>query len=459
MNAPTDAAPVSRLRRLALALAVAFPWLLLHVRVAAEISMDVISVGFVLQCALDRQWGWLRQAWGGLAAAWWAWLVGCTAVNLALPGQDAMALAQAVGLGRFLLFAAALESWVLRDRPERRWLYRSLCLATGYVALQTLLQFATGHNLYGAPRWGDGSLTGPFHGPRAGPTFVRMLFPALLPMVGGPATLRSPRAVLGGLALLLGSIGVVVLIGQRMPVLLAVLGLVVAGLFLRRIRLQVAVAILAGGVLVAASAVVSPPTFYRLVTKFSGQMEDFADSPYGLIAERAVAIAEQHPWTGRGYDGFHTGCPEPRYFQGWLQLEAQLGLQRGQGSVGPADGGGADICATHPHNYYLQAVTDSGLPGLVLFCAMLGSWFHRLGRNLLRRPDPLRIGLFVAFLIQAWPIASTSPMQSLPIGGWFFLLLGFGLAEAAHAGEHGRLGSPAPDGVAADRAWAGLTVR
>ncbi len=442
MNALQTFAPVSRLRQLALALAIAFPWLLLHVRVAAEISIDVIGVSFLLHCAIGRQWGWLRQAWVRIAAAWWAWLVVCTALNLALPGQDTMALAQAVGLVRFLLFAAALEAWVLRGRRERRWLYWSLCLATGYVALQTLLQFATGHNLYGAPRWGDGSLTGPFHGPRAGPTFVRMLFPAMLPLIGGPASLRSPRAVLGGLALLLGSIGVLVLIGQRMPVLLGILGLMVAGLFLRRIRLQVAVAIVAGGALVAASAVVSPPTFYRLVTKFSGQMEHFADSQYGLIAGRAVAIAEQHPWTGRGYDGFYTGCPEPRYFQGW------------KWSIGPADGGGADICATHPHNYYLQAVTDAGLPGLVLFCAMLGSWFHRLGRTLLRRPDPLRIGLFVAFLIQAWPIASTSPMQSLPIGGWFFLLLGFGLAESAHAGEAGQ-----PDGANIDGAWAGLTAR
>ncbi len=420
-----ESAPVSRLRQLALVLVVAFPWLLLHVRVAAEISIDVISVSFMLHCFVDRRWGWLRRTWVRIAAAWWAWLIGCTALNLALPGQDAMALAQAVGIVRFLLFAAALEAWVLRDRLELRWLYRSLCLATGYVALQTLLQFTTGHNLYGAPRWGDGSLTGPFRGPRAGPTFVRMLFPAMLPLIGSPSSLRRPRAVLGGLALLLGSIGVVVLIGQRMPVLLAVLGLVVTGLFLRRIRLQIAVAIVAGGVLVAASAVVSPPTFYRLVTKFSGQMEDFADSPYGLIAGRAVAIAEQHPWTGRGYDGFYTGCPEPRYFQGWFQ--------NWPGSIGPPDGGGASICVNHPHNYYLQAVTDAGLPGLALFCAMLGLWFHHLGKNLLRRPDPLRIGLFVAFLIQAWPIASTSPLQSLPIGGWFFLLLGFGLAEAAHA--------------------------
>jgi len=205
-----------------------------------------------------------------------------------------------------------------------------------------------------------------------------------------------------------------------MPVLLAGLGLLVTALLLPRLRGPVAIAVVAGGALIAASAVVSPPVFYRLVTKFSRQAGDFAASPYGLIAERAVAIAGEHPLTGRGYDGFRTGCPQPRYFQGW----------HWPGEPAQGDGGGAAVCVTHPHNHYLQALTDAGVPGLLLFCALVGTWLYRLGRGLLRNPDPLRAGLFVAALIQEWPVASTSPLTSLPIGGWFLLLLGFGLAEA-----------------------------
>ena len=70
------------------------------------------------------------------------------------------------------------------------------------------------------------------------------------------------------------------------------------------------------------------------------------------------------------------------------------------------------------------------MPGLALFCTLVGVWLFRLGQGLLRDPDPLRVGLFVAALIQEWPVASTSPLTSLPIGGWFLLLLGFGLAQA-----------------------------
>jgi len=409
--------------RLAFGLTLLCPWLLLHARAAAEVSLDVVGLCFLVRCAIEKQWAWVRRDWVPVGLAWWGWLVVCTVVSISRPGQDGTALLQAVLMVRFLVFVAALEHWVLHGSWERRWFLGSLSLATLYVALQTLLQFATGRNLYGAPRSGDGELTGPFTKPRDAPTFVRMLFPVLLPPAGTLLARPGWRPRLAGIGLVVGAVAVVVLIGQRMPVLLAGLGLLVAGLLLPRMRGPVIVALVAGGVLVAASAAVSPPTFYRLVTKFSRQMEDFADSSYGLIAERAVAIAEQHPWTGRGYDGFRTGCPQPRYFQGW----------HWPGEPARGDGGGAAVCVTHPHNHYLQAVTDAGLPGLALFCALVGVWLCRLGQGLLRDPDPLRVGLFIAALIQEWPIASTSPLISLPIGGWFFLLLGFGLAEARQA--------------------------
>jgi hypothetical protein len=58
------------------------------------------------------------------------------------------------------------------------------------------------------------------------------------------------------------------------------------------------------------------------------------------------------------------------------------------------------------------------------------AWLVTLGSGLRRRGDALRVGLFVAAAIQLWPIESTSPIISLPMGAWFFLLLGFGVAAA-----------------------------
>jgi O-antigen ligase len=295
----------------------------------------------------------------------------------------------------------------------------SACAA--YIALQALIQFTFGANLFGAHRWGDGELTGPFTKPRAAAPLSRLLFPALPPPVAALLQIPTLRRRAAAAALTILAFAVVILIGQRMPLLLTILGMLVAALFLRQLRTIALSALIIGAVLLAATPIVSPPTFYRLVTKFSTQMKTFPTSPYGLLAARAVAITEQHPWIGRGYDGFRTGCADPRYFHGWTW------------PTNPADdGGGLAGCNIHPHNHYLQAATDSGLPGLALFSALVITWLTILGRGLWRDPEPLRVGLFVATLIQQWPLASTSNAFAIELGGLSFLLLGFGLALARH---------------------------
>ena len=386
------------LDRVAMVCVLLCPVFLLHGRLIADVLIVTTSVCFVARSALARDWAWLRTGWVLAAGAWWLWLLACS-----LQGG----LAEALAAVRFLIFVVALEHWVLRLAWRREWLARLSALAALYIAAQTVMQLAIGRNLQGYGRWGDGELTGPFEHPRAGAPLSRLLFPAVL-----PAMARLGRWA--GLLLLVASVLVVVLIGQRMPVLLTGLGLFVTALLLPRLRVGVLAACAGAGLLLAVSAVVVPPTFHRLIDKFSAQMEHFPTSPYGLITVRAAAMIEQHPLVGLGFDGFRHHCAEPRYFQGWYG----------------GDGGGANVCVQHPHNHYLQAAVEAGYPGLLLFGVMVLAWLHPLARGLWRDPAPLRVGLFVAALLQEWPIASTSDFLSMPLSGWFFLLLGLGLAES-----------------------------
>ncbi len=399
------------LDRAGLALTLALPLFLLHGRGIAEAVLILLGLLFAARCAALRDWGWLREGWVRIALAWWAWLVVCS-----VPAGIGPAV-QAAGLIRFLALVAALEHWTLREPAARVWMARLLQWAALYIALQSMVQFAAGRNLYGYPRGPDGELTGPYAHPRAGPPLSRLLFPALLPVVGrwvGMSGWRPPVALL----LALSGVAVMVLIGQRMPLLLTFLGLFVTALLLPRLRGVVLFSLVAAGLLLAVAPAVSPPAFNRLVTKFSGQMQHFPDSPYGQITARALAIGAAHPVTGAGFDAFRRLCGDPAYFQGWPKNGVM------------DDGGGAAICVQHPHNHYTQALTESGIPGLLLFCALVLAWLRGVGHGLWRTPDPLRVGLFVAVLIQEWPIASASAFSSMPLSGWFFLLTGFGLAEA-----------------------------
>ena len=207
-----------------------------------------------------------------------------------------------------------------------------------------------------------------------------------------------------------GSVALMILVAQRMPLLLTFFGLALTGLLVRRVRQAVAGAVVAGLLLLAALPVVSPSASQRVLTQFSAQMSNFGGNHYGEIAARSRAIIADHPLFGAGFDGFRRLCDQPEYFRGW----------------NGDDGGGAAICVQHPHNFYLQAAVEGGIPGLVLFAALAVAWLLAIGRGI--SGDPVRTGLFIAAAIHLWPIAGNTDWVAMPLAGYFFLQLGLALA-------------------------------
>ena len=413
--------------RIGLGAALLVPLFLLHARSLADAAMVVTGLAFLAASALRTGrggWDWARRGWVPLALVWWGWLVLCSipAPSLGLGAGGWPAFAQAVVVIRLLVFAAALEHWVLvRDGP-RRAMAAIISACAAYIAVQALWQFAFGVNWYGERPGRAGELTGPFERPRAGPVLARILPPALLPAVAALLAARRPAATVAAYALPLGGVAVMVLISQRMPLVLTAFGLAVAALLLPRLRPAALLAGLAGAGLVAVSFAVSPATWRRVVVQFSHQLASFGTSQYGFFYRRALVMAHAHPIFGRGFDGFRTGCMLKIYDPAGLAAEqARLGI--------------TEVCAPHPHNFYVQALTDGGWPGLVLFSLLAGWWLVAVSRGMWRaRPDPLQVGLFVAVLIQLWPLASTPGFFTVPLAGWFFLLLGWALA-VARAGQ------------------------
>jgi O-antigen ligase len=394
------------------------PVFLVHGRLIADALMALVGLAWAVRVMVLRDFAALRRPWLVIGLLWWAWVVAC---SVPLPGRGGvMPLLEAVVMLRYLLFLAAAESWALAPLAARRGLRATLSLALLYIGLQAATQFFTGKNWFGHGRWPDGELTGPYDKPRAGGQVEMLFYPVLLPPVArllgrdNPWPLRLAGAALGLLGLAL-----IVLIGQRMPFTLTFFGLFVTAIFLRPLRPYLAAGALAAVVLVGASSVISPPTFYRLVTKYSHQLSDFRESPYGVIFARARAMVMAHPVMGLGHDGFRNYCGDPAYFHGWRWPKDPTD-----------DGGGPAGCQQHPHNIYLEAAVNGGLVGLGLFAAMAVAWLVTLGRGLWREPDPLRVGLFVMAVLFLWPVASTSSFSAMPLSGFFFVQLGLGLAEA-----------------------------
>ncbi len=396
----------------------ALPLALLHARAVAEILIACIDVLFLGHSLLTRHMAWRHGAFFAASCVWWLWLCLCSAV-----GSGGLLLA--ILAIRLPVLAIALGEWVLAgtDRAaERRrhavWL--TVAAAAAWVALESWQQTLTGTNLFGDTRWSDGALTGPFFKPRAGPAFILVFFPALLPPVMRLLARPGWRPRAGGIALAVAAALTMVLIGQRMPTMLMMFGLGVCALLTPRLRLPLCAAAGAGLALLAATPWVSPATYAKLVGQTSDQLGHFAQSAYGVVFVRAITVGELRPWLGQGFDGFRRACSLPAVMHGvaWLGVPDRH------------RNGGLLACNIHPHNYYLEAFDNAGLPGLVLFAAMTGLALARLAHGLKQDAAPLRLGCFVGALVALWPIASTSAFTSMPNGGWVFLVLGLGFSLA-----------------------------
>jgi O-antigen ligase len=316
-----------------------------------------------------------------------------------VPAEASASLTQALLAIRFPIAAFALAFWTLQDQWTRKWCRRLMMFCVLYLGAQMLLQAVTGHNLFGNPRFGDGTLTGPYDKPRVSAPFALLGLPIAL-FVGaklGELVTRSWQKSLVSGAVLLPVLGLLVLAGQRMSLATFLLGTALCAAVLPTLRRPALTLLIACPALIGVLAFVSPEAFGHLVTKT--QLVHFARSPYGEIYNRAAVMIEAHPVMGLGDDAFRHYC------------RSELFLKPGPSHLQP-DGGGVSVCVQHTHNHVLEAATNSGFPGAVLFIAMIGSWWLVLGRTARRQAGlsavdvAWRVGLFGAAVLHEGPFSS-----------------------------------------------------
>lgn len=92
----------------------------------------------------------------------------------------------------------------------------------------------------------------------------------------------------------------------------------------------------------------------------SKQNKSFLDSPYGAHYEVAYNIFKDHKIFGSGYKQFRHICSEKKYY-----FEAKSLLKENR-------------CSTHPHNLYLEILSESGIVGFLLLIFCLYCLFERL---------------------------------------------------------------------------------
>lgn len=279
----------SRLLLAARFLVLILPLCLTGGRAAVDAALSLVAVLFLVRSVLVRDWSWARSTWFKVGAGLWLWMC-----FLSFFAYDmGLSFIQAVPWIRFLLFAAALEVWVLNEI----WMRRLLWVATAtlvFVSLDALLQYFSGSNIFGDPRWAEDRLTGVFDRPRVGIFITKLMFPVVLGAFAWHAWRRGkilPTTLFAALVTLL--LATVFLSGERMALMLAVLGLIFAAVLQRGlVRKLVTGALILAVASVSSLAVFNPNMVHRHVDQTVHIIRHLPQSAYGQFGT-AVCIS---PW-------------------------------------------------------------------------------------------------------------------------------------------------------------------
>lgn len=376
-----------------------------------EVIIGLVGVAFLVRSVRLRDWQWLRAPWVILFGLLW--------LHFMLTGAFSEHPGDAIWRGgwwaRYPLFVIALSHWLLRgeDRAQRR-LLAVLLAVVAFVTGDMLLQFFHGHDVVGYSVDEMGSfvrLTGPFGQPRAGIMLLYLGFPAIFYLFALALEKRNLLLGLAGAALGLAFTLAIYLSGERMALLLCLLGLGVSVLIVKRARVLCLGAAALCVLVLVGLAVVKPDLQERQVRQTMNDVMHFGDSSYGRIWISALAVGRQHPLTGVGLKNFRQVCPRAAY-----------------GTTDPQ--GVLKRCGTHTHNLYLELFAEAGYPAVILFVMGATLWLLRCwqARGTVQG-DLILAGLVVALVVRLWPIAAVTSQFNPWAAAPFWLFTGLLLAR------------------------------
>jgi len=346
------------------------PFFLLIERSPADAWLSILALAFAVRSLCQRDGTWLSYWW--VRAAFIFWFV-CLLFAFVSVELD-YAVVEAISWFMFPLFAMATAFWLGRDK---RLLYAML-LSTG-VGMITLSGILTAEMLIEGQK--GGRLTWPYGDLVPGNYLAKAGLPAFCVMValavGGKGKITLVMGALASFSLVLS-----VLAGERINLIIRLCAGVLAVISWKFSWRSLAF-VAAVSLILLAVFVYQGGTSVRFTTDLLDDLPIGVDSDYYRVMGGGVMAFLESPILGVGVANYRDLCPE---------ILSEGSIFR---------------CDNHPHNFYIQMLTETGILGFAAGLFMISSIVTSLFR--VGRANNKNVVAATAYIV---PLGLFFPVQS-----------------------------------------------
>ncbi len=379
------------------------PLIYLIERSPADIWLSILAIIFLGRSFVKKDWRWADQTWFKFALG--LWLVGL--ISALFSSDPYFTFSQGFVWLRFPLYAIAVQTWLAKDRDIRIIMLISMCIGMLIMCLilSAELIFEPLHPVEGTIKT---RLTWPYGDLVPGGYLAKVSLPLFCVLIAVAVNKLSKISFTYGLLALI-PLGFLFLTGERTNTFLRVCSGAMAAFFWKPKYLALLILFFIKIISIVFIFLVKPELGNRFTEKFYESLPMVSvNSGHWGTWRSGIQQGLETPIIGVGPSGTRKTCVNlPKETPEWLP--------------------GRNLCANHPHNFYIQIFAETGLIGLFFGLGMIISIVVSCYRG--RLSDSRCPMLATAFVV---PFGIFFPIQQFGsfYGQWNNLFIWFAIAFA-----------------------------
>jgi O-antigen ligase len=319
------------------------PFIYLIERDPADLWLTSISIIFLVRCIKQNDWNWASQIW--FKSAFALWIFGLFS---AITGPDPLfTFQQGFVWFRFPLYVAAAQVWLARDRDVR--IVMLLSMLVGMLIMCCILIAETIIEPKTRLMW-------PYGDKVPGSYIAKVSLPLFCVLMALAVSNKNKAGMISGFIGFI-SIGVSVLTGERTNFLIRACGGILASILWKPKFIMFSMLVIIEIFAVVVVFFNRPDLNERFIKEFTNHIPlvNTNDTNEHWGAWRGgIQQGLLTPIKGIGPSGTRNTCKNLNTnLPSWLP--------------------GKNYCGNHPHNFYIQLFSETGIIGLLIGCIMFVS--------------------------------------------------------------------------------------